>query len=66
MTKRRKIKKGVYYILILIFLIIGGTIFGNYKYKEYKYHQTYEYKLLEHGYKADEVSKILDNFSEKD
>ena len=66
MTKRRKIKKGVYYILILIILLIGGTIFGNYKYKEYKYHQTYEYKLLEHGYKADEVSKILDNFSEKD
>ena len=66
MTKRRKIKKGVYYILILIILIIGGTIFGNYKYKEYKYHQTYEYKLLEHGYKANEVSKILDNFSEKD
>ena len=66
MTKRRKIKKGVYYILILIILIIAGAIFGNYKYKEYKYHQTYEYKLLEHGYKADEVNKILDNFSEKD
>lgn len=66
MTKRRKIKKGVYYILILIILIIGGIIFGNKKYKEYKYHQTYEYKLLEHGYKADEVNKILDNFSEKD
>ena len=66
MTKRRKMKKGVYYIIILIIIIIGGIIFGNKKYKEYKYHQTYEYKLLEHGYKTEEVNKILNNFSEKD
>ena len=66
MTKRRKMKKGVYYIIILIIIIIGGIIFGNQKYKEYKYHQTYEYKLLEHGYKTEEVNKILNNFSEKD
>ena len=66
MTKRRKMKKGVYYIIILIIIIIGGIIIGDKKYKEYKYHQTYEYKLLEHGYKAEEVNKILDNFSEKD
>lgn len=66
MTKRIKIKKQVYYILIGIVLIIMASIFGNYKYKEYKYHQTYEYKLLNHGYKGEDVTKILNNFSEKD
>lgn len=66
MSKRIKIKKQVYYILIGIILIIGASIFGNYKYKEYKYHQTYEYKLLNHGYNNEDVTKILNNFSEKD
>ena len=66
MAKRIKIKKQVYYILIGIILIIGAFIFGNYKYKEYKYHQTYEYKLLNHGYNNEDVNKILNNFSEKD
>lgn len=66
MQRRRKVKKGVYYVAIVIVLIIGGIIFGNYKYKEYKYHQTYEYKLLEHGYTENEVAKLIDNFSEKD
>ena len=66
MSKRIKIKKQVYYILIGIILIIGASIFGNYKYKEYKYHQTYEYKLLNHGYKIEDVTKILNNFNEKD
>ena len=66
MSKRIKIKKQVYYILIGIILIIGVSIFGNYKYKEYKYHQTYEYKLLNHGYNNEDVTKILNNFSEKD
>ena len=66
MAKRIKIKKQVYYILIGIIIIIGVSIFGNYKYKEYKYHQTYEYKLLNHGYKNEDVTKILNNFNEKD
>ena len=66
MSKRIKIKKQVYYILVGIILIIGASIFGNYKYKEYKYHQTYEYKLLNHGYKNEDVTKILNNFSKKD
>ena len=66
MQRRRKVKKSVYYVAITIILFIGGTIFGNYKYKEYKYHETYEYKLLEHGYKEEKVKKLLDNFSEKD
>ena len=66
MTKRKRIKKQVYYIFIGLILIVGIVIFGNYKYKEYKYHQTYEYKLLNLGYKKDDVHKILENFTEKD
>jgi len=66
MTKRKRIKKQVYYIFIGLILIVGIVIFGNYKYKEYKYHQTYEYKLLNHGYKNGDVNKILENFTEKD
>lgn len=66
MQRRRKVKKGVYFVAIAIILIVGGIIFGNYKYKEYKYHETYEYKLLEHGYTKEDVKKLLDNFSEKD
>ena len=66
MRKRRKIKIQVYYIFIGLILIIGIAVFGNYKYKEYKYHQTYEYKLLNHGYKNNDVNKILKYFTEKD
>ena len=66
MSKRFKVKKGVYYVLIAIVLIICTSLFSVYKYKEYKYKQTYTYKLLEHGYSEEQVNKLLDNFSEKD
>ena len=59
MAKRRKLKKQVYFVLIGIVLFIGLIIFGINKYNLYKYHQTSEYKLLEIGYKAEEVEKIL-------
>lgn len=66
MARKKRIKKQVYYIIVGIILIIGICVFASNKYKEYKYHQTYEYKLLNHGYKIDDVNKILSNFSEKD
>lgn len=66
MSKRFKVKKGVYYVLVAIVLIIAISLFSVYKYKEYKYKQTYTYKLLEHGYSEEQVNKLLDNFSEKD
>ena len=59
MAKRRKLKKQVYFVLIGIVFFIGLFIFGINKYNLYKYHQTNEYKLLEIGYKAEEVEKIL-------
>ena len=47
MKKKKRLKKQVYYVLILIvFLVIGG-IYANKRYKEYQYKKTYEYKLMD-------------------
>lgn len=62
MAKRKKVKKEVYYVLCAIIIIIAALFYGKQKYEEYKYKQTYEYKLLEHGYKENEVDIILAKF----
>lgn len=64
MAKRKKLKKWVYYALAIIVIIICGSIYGYNKYQEYLYHQTYEYKLLEHGYEKSEVDTILEKFTD--
>ena len=66
MATRKRLKKQVYFVFAGLILIIGLIIFGINKYKEYQYHQTYEYKLLEHGYNEEEVTTILDNFSDNE
>ena len=66
MKKRKKLKKEVYYFLAIIIFIVLASIFGINKYKEYKYHQTYEYKLLEHGYDNTSTKKILKTFNNND
>lgn len=66
MKKRKKLKKEVYYFLAIIIFIVLASIFGINKYKEYKYHQTYEYKLLEHGYDNTSTKKILKTFNKND
>lgn len=66
MATRKRLKKQVYFVFAGLILIIGLIIFGINKYKEYQYHQTYEYKLLEHGYDEEEVTTILDNFSDNE
>lgn len=63
MAKKRKLKKqarklGSIIIAILIILIIG-SIYGIKIYKEYKYKQTYEYKLMEHGYIKEDAKKLV-------
>lgn len=63
MAKRKKLRKEVYYVLIGIIILIIGIIFIKDKYQEYKYKQTYEYKLIEHGYQEDEAKDILNAFS---
>jgi len=60
---KKSVKTTIKVIIILIFLTIAGII-GYNKYKEYLYHQTYEYKLLEVGYNKDEVGTILNNFND--
>lgn len=62
--KKRRVRKQVIVVLIVIIILIAGGIFGKQKYEEMKYHETYEYKLLTHGYTSDEVKLILDNFEE--
>ena len=66
MKKRKKLKKEVYYFLAIIIFIVLASIFGVNKYNEYKYHQTYEYKLLEHGYDNTSTKKILKTFNNND
>ena len=66
MATRKRLKKQVYFVFAGLILIIALAIFGLNKYKEYQYHQTYEYKLLEHGYDEEEVTTILDNFSDNE
>ena len=58
---RSEIKVGLFIIAILMVL----AIYGIDKYNEYLYHQTYEYKLLEHNYSKEEVSTILEKLDDE-
>ena len=59
MKKRRRLKKEVYFVLIGLVIFIILIVIGVNKFKEYKYHQTNEYHLLEKGYDEEETSEIL-------
>ena len=59
MKKRRRLKKEVYFVLIGLVIFIILIVIGVDKFKEYKYHQTNEYHLLEKGYNEEETSEIL-------
>ena len=59
MKKRRRLKKEVYFVLIGLVIFIILIVIGIDKFKEYKYHQTNEYHLLEKGYNEEETSEIL-------
>lgn len=61
-----KLKKSVIYTIIFLIILIFLVIFGINKYKEYKYHKTYEYKLLNKGYTKEEVDTLLNNLKERD
>jgi D-alanyl-D-alanine carboxypeptidase len=64
MAKKLKLKKKFKIIGIIIILLIIGSIIGVKQYKIYKYHQTYEYKLMEHGYTKDETSLLINTFND--
>lgn len=65
MAKRKKLKSQVYYILVAIIILVVGVFYGLKKYEEYKYKQTFEYKLLEHGYSENEVDVLLSEFKDE-
>lgn len=56
--KKLKLKKQVYYILaVLVFLVVGIILGINY-YNDYKYRQTNEYYLTQHGYTLEQAHII--------
>lgn len=58
--KKLKLKKKFKKRLIIFLLIIILSIVGIKSYKTYKYHQTYEYKLLEKNYTKEETALLLE------
>lgn len=61
MTKKKlKLKKKFKRRLIILLFIIIISIVGIKSYKTYKYHQTYEYKLLEKNYTKEETDLLLE------
>lgn len=53
-----RLKKGVKIFLFVFVLFIGLVIFGYEKYKEYRFTQTYEYKLTQLGYTSENVKSF--------
>lgn len=60
-----KLKKQVKVNFCILVIVIVAIIFGINKYKEYKYHQTNEYKLTLAGYTLDESKLIIDKLNDK-
>ena len=69
MAKKRRIKKKVKrlitLVIVIIVLVIGGIV-GTNIYNDYKYKQTFEYKLLEKEYKIDEVNILLNKLKDNE
>ncbi len=67
MKKKYKIKKKVLYSGLIFIGIIFIAIFLSLKiYNNYKYKQSYEYKLIEHGYTLEQAKELEKNSKEKD
>lgn len=58
-----KLKKKVWYIIGLTFIFIVVIVIGINGYKNYKYKQTDEYKLLDLGYSNEEIKILKDNLT---
>lgn len=61
-----KLKKRTYYILLSLVIIVFAIIIGTNVYKDYKYKQTSEYKLLNNGYTNSEIKLLEKNLSTKE
>ncbi|MBE6158851.1 MAG: D-alanyl-D-alanine carboxypeptidase family protein [Firmicutes bacterium] len=62
--RRRRLKKNVKIVGIALIIVIIVSIISVNKYKEYLYHQTYEYKLLQVGYNMDETKLLLSKLND--
>ncbi len=62
--RRRRLKKNVKIVGIALIIVIVASIIAVNKYKEYLYHQTYEYKLLQVGYNMDETKLLLSKLND--
>lgn len=52
--------KGIITIIVIVVVVILGLNF----YNDYKYKQTYEYKLIEHGYTMEEAKSLVNFYKE--
>lgn len=66
MKKKYKLKKDIFLYLALIIAIIIGINKGIKEYKEYKYHKTTEYKLIEKGYSKKDIKLLRKYYTEND
>ena len=65
MKKRKlKLKKQAYFILAIPVIIIVIVLLGINYYNDYKYKQTNEYKLIEHGYTMDDTKYLLEHLND--
>ena len=60
-----KIKKKAIYFLAGIVALFVMTILGIQYYNDYKYQQTYEFKLIEKGYTKEEATILLEKIKEE-
>ena len=63
--KKLKLKKGVKKRLFRLILVLIIIILGIKGISIYKYHQTYEYKLIQIGYTKEEANKLEDKISKE-
>ena len=56
---KKKVKNNIIKLFIIVILLIVGIILI----KDYKYKQTYEYKLLNLNYSKEEIKVLLDNLN---
>ena len=61
--RKNELKKKVKNNLIKLFIIVILLIVGIILIKDYKYKQTYEYKLLNLNYSKEEIKVLLDNLN---
>ena len=61
-----KLRKEVKIFLVVLVIVIIGSIFISKKIEEYRYKQTYEYKLLQIDYSKNDVKILLKKLKDKE